>query len=217
MRVGICVIILLLTASSRSQTNEALEVLKDRMESIRAFTVNVELETAIDFIQMPIKRASMSYDREQGVQVTSDDFVLIPKKGLDLVMSELFRYDYITVPRGEEQVQGLESLVMNVIPEDKRADYAIATLYLSKQKNRLLQADIQTRKEGAYTVNMFYQKDEDILPSRVEVSFEVEKVKIPIRYLAREGEVDKEALKSEGAKKGKVILYLSDYAIELIK
>ncbi|THD65711.1 hypothetical protein E7Z59_14070 [Robertkochia marina] len=217
MKVGISVIFLFLTASSWSQTNEALEVLRARMESINAFTVNVELETAIDFIQMPVKRASMSYDRDQGVQVTSDDFVLIPKKGLDLVMSELFRYDYITVPRGEEQVQGLESMVMNVIPEDKRADYAIATLYLSKQKNRLLQADIQTRKEGAYTVNMFYRKDEDILPSRVEVSFEVEKVKIPIRYLAREGEVDKEALKSEGAKKGKVILYLSDYDIELIK
>lgn len=217
MKIGSSIILLFLSAFSWSQSNEALEELRGRMESIRAFTVNVELETAIEFIQMPVKRASMSYDREAGVQITSDDFVLIPKKGLDLVMSELFRYEYITVPRGEEQVQGMESVVMNVIPEDKRADYAIATLYLSKKRNRLLQADIQTRKEGAYTVNMFYQKDDDMLPSRVEVSFEVEKVKIPIRYLAREGEVDKEALKREGAKKGKVILYLSDYAIELIK
>lgn len=208
---------LFLSLSLWSQSGGAVELMRARLDQIASFTVSVQLETDIDFIQMPVKTAVMIYKRQEPVKVESDDFVLIPKKGLDLVMSDLFRYDYITVPRGDEQVNGIPCVVMNIIPDDKRADYAIATLYLDRSFNKLIQAEIQTRKEGAYTLNMSYSEEEDILPEKVEVSFEVEKVKIPIRYLAREGDVDKDALKSEGPKKGKVILYLSDYDIDLLK
>ncbi|WP_224489276.1 hypothetical protein [Robertkochia flava] len=105
--------------------------------------------------------------------------------------------------------------MLNIIPEDQRANYAIATLYLDKANNRLVEAQIQTRKEGAYTLDMFYESEGDILPDQVVVSFEVEKVKIPVRYLAREGEVDREAYKADGVKTGKVILYLTDYEIAM--
>lgn len=209
------IIALFSCALSMAQAEDAMKKLESRMDGIEAFTVDVKLETDIDFIQMPVKHARMFYERNNPVKVESDDFVLIPKRGLDLVLSEIFRYDYIAVPRGEEDKNGVTCTKLNVIPDDKRTAYAIATLYLDTQENRLVEAEIQTRKEGMYTVSMFYSQAQDILPERVEVSFEVEKVKIPIRYLAREGEVDKDAYRSDGVKKGKVILYLSDYEIAL--
>lgn len=200
-----------------SQSVEALDILRSKLDAIEGFTVNLELETAVDFIQMPVKKATMSYRQGEPVKINSDDFVLIPKRGVDLVMSELFRYPFITVPRGQALVNGRMCEVMNIIPEDKRADFAIATLYLDERYHRMMQVELQTRKEGAYSLLMFYSTEDDLLPEKVEVSFEVEKVKIPIRYLAREGEVDKKALRDDGPKQGKVILYLTDYDIALVK
>lgn len=198
-----------------SQVDKELEDFRSRLDGIESFSARVRLETDIDFIQMPVKTALMHYERDQPVKVESDDFVLVPKRGLDLVLTEIFRYKYLAVPRGEETRNGVVCTMLNVIPEDSRANYAIATLYLDKEENRLVEAQIQTRKEGAYTLEMFYSGKQDILPEEVVVSFEVEKVKIPIRYLAREGEVNREAIKADGVKTGKVTLYLSDYNIAL--
>lgn len=217
MKILLRILVFLIVTQGWSQAEKSLEALRERMDDIASFSVAVQLETDIEFIQMPVKNATMKYQRDQPVKVESEDFVLIPKRGLDLMMTELFRYDFITVPRGEQELGGASCYVMNIIPEDKRADYAIATLYLDKAHNKLVQAEIQTRKEGAYTLNMTYGRVDDILPEKVEVSFEVEKVKIPMRYLAREGEVDKEVIRAEGTKKGRVILYLSNYNIALIK
>lgn len=198
-----------------AQGEQSLERLRDRMDAITAFSAQVRLETDIDFIRMPVKSARMTYEREQPLKLESDDFVLVPKRGLDLVLWEIFRYEYLAVPRGEDIRNGTACVVLNVIPEDKRAKYAIATLYIDKQTDHLIEAEIQTRKNGAYTLKMFYTDTGDLLPGKVEVSFEVEKVKIPMRYLAREGEVNKELYKAEGVKTGKVVLYFDEYDIAL--
>ncbi|MBL7472698.1 hypothetical protein [Robertkochia sediminum] len=200
---------------AEAQETAILERLRTKMEQINAFSATVRLETDIDFIRMPVKTARMSYEREQPVKLTSEDFVLVPKRGLDLVMWEIFKYDYIAVPRGEAEKNNTLCTVLHVIPDDKKAQYAIATLFIDRQTDRLVEAEIQTRKQGAYTLTMDYAKPEDLLPEKVEVSFEVEKVKIPIRYLAREGEVNREAYKSDGVKTGKVVLYFDDYEIAL--
>lgn len=211
----ICLCLLGGVGVARAQDTLILERLRVKMEQIDAFSATVRLETDIDFIRMPVKTARMSYEREQPVKLTSEDFVLVPKRGLDLVMWEIFKYDYIAVPRGEVQKNNTLCTVLNVIPEDRKAQYAIATLYIDQQTDRLVEAEIQTRKQGAYTLNMNYNKPEDLLPEKVEVSFEVEKVKIPIRYLAREGEVNREAYKADGVKTGKVVLYFDEYEIAL--
>lgn len=209
------IFLLLCFSGVHAQDDPALERLREKMDRIASFSAHVRLETDIDFIRMPVKTAQMTYEREKPVKLTSEDFVLVPKRGLDLVMWEIFKYDYIAVPRGEAEKNNTACSVLNVIPDDKKAQYAIATLYIDRQTDRLVEAEIQTRKQGAYTLSMDYAKPEDLLPEKVEVSFEVEKVKIPIRYLAREGEVNREAYKSDSVKTGKVVLYFDDYEIAL--
>lgn len=198
-----------------AQSVEELDRLRDKMNDITSFSARVRLETDIDFIRMPVKTARMTYKREEPVKLESDDFVLVPKRGMDLLLWEIFKYDYIAVPRGQTLKGGVNCVTLNVIPEDKRAKYAIATLFIDTATDRLVEAEIQTRKQGAYTLNMFYDNKTNLLPDKVEVSFEVEKVKIPVRYLAREGEVDREAFKAEGLKTGKVVLYFDQYEIAI--
>lgn len=208
------VLISLLMQLGYGQEIAAFEAFKARAAAIEAFTAEVVLRTDIDFLNMPEKHAVMTYKKGKGVKLTSDDFVMVPKRGLDLALSELFAYPHITVDRGMADIRDISCMMLNVIPTDRSAEFSIATVYLDPENERVVQAEIHTTKEGVYTVDFFHGDSVEVLPEKVEVSFEVARVKIPVRYLAREGKVDKEAMKSEGTKTGRIILELSDYQIE---
>ena len=60
---------------------------------------------------------------------------------------------------------------------------------------------------------MHYQLAPDIFPDRVEVSFEIERIRIPLNFMGKGTQIDKEKLKSEGAKTGKIFMMLSNYQI----
>ncbi|WP_457831933.1 hypothetical protein, partial [Staphylococcus aureus] len=72
------------------------------MDSIQSFSVDLTLDVDIDFINMPTKKAKMKYTKNKPIRFSSDDFVMLPKRGLDFTLNSLLSYSYITVPRGEE-------------------------------------------------------------------------------------------------------------------
>lgn len=187
--------------------------IKQRMDSIEEFTAHLILDLDISFINMPTKTADMHYRKNKTTKFSSDDFVLIPKRGLDFSMNELLKYSFITVDRGVVEKDGSFYKVINVIPTDKKADFAIATLLLDTLNQRIIESEINTKKDGSYTLSMQYANSDMILPELVVVSFEIDRIKIPLNYMGKGTEVDKEELKSDGPKTGKIILQISDYKI----
>ena len=75
-------------------------MVKKKHESILAFQANVQVHVDVSFITMPDKEVQAVFRKGEELMVTSEDFVLIPKRGLDLSFSELFEYPYMTVDRG---------------------------------------------------------------------------------------------------------------------
>ncbi|WP_224489275.1 hypothetical protein [Robertkochia flava] len=90
MRIFLMCLGLLLSMNVHAQAELSLDKFRSRLDGIEAFKANVKLETDIDFIQMPVKTAVMYYERNQPVKVESEDFVLVPKRGVDLLLSEIF-------------------------------------------------------------------------------------------------------------------------------
>ena len=78
---------------------------------------------------------------------------------------------------------------------------------------RILKSEISTKTEGVFTTSMDYKNYMDALPVAVEVQFAVNSVKIPLRFLGKETEVDRNAIKKEGSKTGKIFLTLSEVQI----
>tara|TARA_R110002020_G_scaffold462220_1_gene681633 strand:- start:133 stop:795 length:663 start_codon:yes stop_codon:yes gene_type:complete len=187
--------------------------IRERMDSIEKFNANLKLEVDINFINMPVKDAQMKYTKGEDVKFLSEDFVLIPKRGLDLPLNEIFKYPFITLNRGVEMREGKPYKVINVIPDDKRADFSIATFLLDTVHKRIKESQITTKKDGSYSLNMSYPNPQNVLPSLIEVSFEMDKVKIPLRYMGKDADVDRKKLRSDEPKTGKIFLYISDYDI----
>jgi len=203
-------------ALSAQGVDEDLLRMKKRLDSVVYFQANLQLETDISFVHMPVKRALMKFEKGKPVQFSSNDFVLLPKRGLDFSLRSLFEYPVVTLVRNTSLKNGYTIKEINVIPADKRADFTIATLWINTSLRRVESAEISTSKDGTYALQMQYQQPLDIFPDRVEVNFEIERIRIPLNFMGKGTQIDKEKLKAEGSKTGKIFMMLSNYQIRYI-
>lgn len=204
------IFLFVLPFSPKAQTDlpESLQKVKEKIESVEKASGQVTLNLDIDFINMPEKQADIKYVKGKPVEYESDNFIFIPRKGLDFSWNSLFQYQFISVDRGTEIVNGKPIQTLNIIPDDKRADFAIMTLGIDIEQHQIISAEISTKKEGTFNLRFEYQ-DLSALPSYVEASFEMEKVKIPLNFMGSDTDIDRKSMRSQGAKTGKVFLELN--------
>jgi len=205
--------ILCFTGILAQEMDADLMKIKHRMDSIEQFSADLQLDLEAPFINMPTKHASMRYQKGKDTKFSSDDFVVLPKRGLDFAFSELFEHPFITVNRGVEIKNNQEVKVVNVIPTDNRSDMALATLYLDVENERIAGSEITTKKNGTYKLSMQYEKKEAILPDYVEVSFAMEKLKIPLNFMGSDTQIDRKTMRNMDTKTGKVMLQITNYSI----
>jgi len=200
-----------------AQVDGDLLKIKQRMDSIAQFTATIKLEVDISFINMPTKYAGMTYAKGKSPKYSSDDFVMIPKRGLDFTLDKIFEYPIITIDRGTEIRNGKQYKAINVIPTDKRADFSIATLLLDTVNQRVAESEINTKKDGTYILVMKYENGNVLLPAMVEVNFEIERIKIPLNFMGKGTDIDRKKMRAEGMKTGKIFLQMSNYQVKKIK
>jgi hypothetical protein len=210
----ITLLLLLLATCAFAQTPDAdLLRIKHRMDSVQQFTATVILDLDVPFIKMPTKTAQIKYVKGKKMAYSSNDFVMLPKRGLDFSLSEIFKYPFITVDRGMETRNGKALKVINVIPTDARSDLALATLYMDTRGARIMESEINTRKNGSYTLLMQYARAGNILPKYIEASFAIERLKIPFNFMGKDTKIDRKKMRSMDTKTGKIKMRLENYKI----
>lgn len=187
--------------------------LQQRLDTIVRYEAKVRISEDISFIDMPTKEAMVYFSKDEPLLIESKDFVLLPKRGLDFSLSELFRYPFITVDRGSEPKEGNSLRVVHLIPEDKKADFSIATLFIDAENLQVRELEINTRKEGTFYVELDYRSVTDLLPSKAVISFTVEKLRIPLNFMGKDSTIDRKSLRSDEPKEGRILLEISQYTI----
>lgn len=214
--IGLFIISSCIIARAQQHDPDLLQI-KSRMDSIQSFLVDLTLDVDIDFINMPSKKAKMKYTKNKPIKFSSNDFVMLPKRGLDFTLNSLLSYSYITVPRGEEIRNGKKYKALNIVPTDPQSDFSIALLLLDITNMRIAESEISTRKDGTYKLLMNYDKPMAVLPSKVEVAFEVQRIRIPFNFMGKDTDIDRKKMRASGSKTGKIFLTMSNYMIERIQ
>ena len=199
--------------TTAQSVDEDLLLIRERMMLIQDATAEATLNLDVDFINMPEKYARLHYQKGKPLRYSSDQFIVIPKRGLDFTWSELFNHEFMTVDRGEDTLEGRLLKVLNVIPLDKKADFAIMTLKIDVETKQILYSEITTKNEGTFNLQFGYHKA-GAFPSNVTVEFELERIRIPLNFMGKDLEIDKDEIKSSGPKKGKIFLALNWTYIE---
>ena len=199
------------------EMDPALLRLKDRMDSIEGFQARVRMEVDISFVNMPVKYAEVSYKKGEAIRISSEDFVMIPKRGLDLTLNELYKYPFMTLNLGKVSFAGRQCELIKVIPTTDQSDYSIATLWLDTAALRILKSQISTKKNGVFDIVYGYEGPQQQLPSEINVQFEVTGVKIPLRFLGKDTQVDREGIKENTQEKGAITLRLEAVQVTRIQ
>ncbi|WP_345949911.1 hypothetical protein ABDD95_00345 [Mucilaginibacter sp. PAMB04274] len=216
MRIVYCLLFLLSAQVIRAQKIDAdLIRIKQRMDSVKHFSATVTLDLDVPFIRMPTKKAQIKYTKGSRMKFSSQDFVMLPKRGLDFSMNEIFKHPFITVDRGQEKRNGKTLKVINVIPTDAQSDLVLVTLYMDARASRIMESEINTRKDGSYTLLMQYAAANNILPNYVEAAFAIERLKIPFNFMGKDTKIDRKKMRSMDTKTGKIKMRLSNYDIKL--
>ena len=213
MRIALVFFILIFARGASAQEDAAPDLvrIKGRLDSISGFTADLVLEVDVNLINMPRKTGVLTYRKGSPAEIQTDDFMLVPKKGLDFSLDQLLEYPYITVDRGASLQNGDSLRVINIIPTTDKADFSIAELTLNLSKNRLLRSTISTKRDGSYDVFLEYEKASDVLPAQIRIQFAVERIRIPLSFLGQDVEVDRKLKRSEEVKKGTITLYIENY------
>lgn len=184
-----------------------LLIIKHQLEGVIEAKARATLELDVNFINMPKKTADLHFQKGKPISYASDNFIIIPKRGLDFSWNELFKYKFMTVDRGTTEIQGETLKVLNVIPLDKKADFAIMTLKIDATLNQIIEAEITTRNEGTYSLLLAYDSS-SLFPEIIIVEFELERIRIPLNFMGKDASIDSKELKSEKVKSGKIYLTL---------
>ncbi len=213
-RLGI-LLLFLYSASGFCQTaEEQLSIVKVRLDSIETFLADIKLHVDISFIKMPDKEAQAAFKKGEDVVITSEGFVLIPKRGLDLSFSELFEYPYMAIDRGQVEGQSASLLAISILPSDNKADFSVANLHIDTQKQRITWAEINTKKDGTYTLRLTYPDSQAILPTTLDVSFEMDRIRIPLNFAGSDVTIDRKKMRKTDQKTGEITLTLNYRSIK---
>lgn len=207
-------IILLLIFISKGITAQEIDPnllrIKHQLDEVIEAKAHASLELDIEFINMPIKQAEFHFQKGRPISYASENFIIIPKRGLDISWSELFSHEFLTIDRGVESIGNKMLNVLNVIPTDKKADFAIMTLKLDTVNNHIIIADITTKNDGSYSLLLDYE-DNAPFPNKITVEFELERIRIPLNFMGKDVEIDKAQLKQNKLKTGKIFLTMNWY------
>jgi hypothetical protein len=124
-------------------------------------------------------------------------------------------YPFITVPVGFEAHNGLSLKVIHVIPSDDRSDLVMVTMKMDTVNQRIAVARVNTKKDGTYELKFTYDTPDKILPDDLEVSFQVERIRIPFNFIGKDTDIDRAKMKEDGEKEGKIFLAISNYSMEM--
>jgi hypothetical protein len=116
-----------------AQNEDASQILKtvlSKQEKINDYRVNIEIELDVEFINMPVKRAVMYYKHPRMIKFESDEFIMLPQKGLDFSLRKFLEQGFTSILTGYEPSGSIPNCWLSqkwkIIPARREATRSIS-------------------------------------------------------------------------------------------
>ena len=182
---------------------------KQKLELIKDYKADIDIHLDVDFIKMPDKHAKMYFKHPDKVRFTSDEFIMLPKRGIGISTRKLLVDDYLALYSGQEEINSKAHAVIKVIPEGDKSDIVLSTLWIDTDNVLISKMENTTRNSGSYLIHLIYGNSEIELPTEIKIRFLVKNLEIPLKFIGKNSTVDIDELKKEGDKEGVVTIKLN--------
>jgi outer membrane lipoprotein-sorting protein len=212
-----CVGLLVMIGHSFAQDeHELVKKVKAKLDKVSDYTAQGKMKIDVSFIDAPDSKVIVYYKKPDKFKVKKAGGIsILPKGGVSVNMGTLLSNEnYDIVPGKDAKVNGVDTKVVKLLPQDENSDVVLTTLYIEEKNSVIKKATVTTKENGSYEIELNYGKYIDWgLPDKVIFSFNAKDYKMPkgITFEYEKGDKKKEeALKN---KKGKIEITYSNYII----
>ncbi|MDA3861191.1 MAG: hypothetical protein PF445_08180 [Melioribacteraceae bacterium] len=190
---------------------ELLNLIQSEFNSIKDYSVDIEINIDMDFVDAPNSNAKLYFKQPNKVKIESDGFAIIPKQGLTFSPSELLTDSYSAILVKTELIDSFMVDVIKVIPLEDSSDILLSTLWVDPLYNVIRKIESVTKKMGTITIYLSYEHSQTpMLPSVAKFFFNTTN--------SGHGTMFKNSDKNESNKKkgnlsGNVIIKYSNYLL----
>ncbi|MFZ1798654.1 MAG: hypothetical protein WAU24_02225 [Chitinophagaceae bacterium] len=189
--------------------------LKEKLQKVHDYEATGILKTDVAFIKAPAGKIIVYYKNPDKFYLKRQGGIsILPKGGMNVNMASMMSFDYLAIDAGESLVNGVNTRVIKLLPNDEKSELILSTLYIDPVKMLLQKAITTTRSNGTYEMLMSYGKYASFgLPDKVDFSFNTKDYKIPKGVTLEFNDADKADMEKMKNKKGKVEITYSSYII----
>ena len=187
------------TLVAQELTDENIVALKSKYDIETDLKCQIMIRIDVDGMVIPDKEVYVEFSKDRKTRVQGKGLSLLPKRGT----VEQFRNLLSTPMQAIFLSKKGEYLVYKLVSLDPSSDWITADIVIDPGALLIYESVVNTRKHGTFsTINQY---GTGAYPTRTEVSFEVRKFSLPLKFIGGEqNEQSRQQKELDG--KGTVIL-----------
>ena len=216
---SICIILVLALNSTINtygqprDVNGIIDSVEARLNRVVDYQANIEVEVDVDFIKMPVKHATILYKQPDKIKLISDEFLMLPKRGLGKRVTKILEEPYTALYLGEDTINGRIQHLIRIVPMGRKPEVILATWWVDTSTFQISRNESNLRDGGSFVIDFIYEHKQDILPKEMVFSFEIEKLNLPLKFIGKSQGIETDPSEMKPVSQGKVYLRFSEYRI----
>jgi hypothetical protein len=188
-----------------------LDSAANRLSGISSYSVEATFDVDIDFLNMPVKTARITYEAPDKLNIDADGLLLVPRVGMRPFLRRFNNDNFVPLYIGEEKLKGMDCHVVKLIPLKQKGQVVLATVWIRQHDFLVGRWETFTKRAGRIQMDLEYHGE--VLPSMMIVKFEVSGMNIPLKYFGNEVELDKTLVKEGEELSGTITIRFNRYRI----
>lgn len=197
---------------AQSDPGSLVKALSEKIQQVEKYSVDIRVTVEIDFVNIEERKAKVFFEKPDQFEIKSSGILLLPKKGVEMDYLQLFNTEYTAIDEKSEEVNGIPSRLIKVIPMDSGLDIILAQLWIDEENLRLLRMQTYTKSSGSYMVDFSYGNNPFDLPAGIRVEFDVKNMTLPSSMTGDFENLSK-SFGKKGITKGAVNIEYSNYEV----
>ena len=207
-----------LTVQSQDKDpDEILQKVLSTFEKINDYSVDVRIKVDVSFLKIPDMEAKIYFKQPDKMRIKSDNFAMLPKQGFNFSPVSLLRKSHTAIFVKFENLRGIETAVIKVIPLEEKSEMILSTLWIDLENYVIVKVESSARPSGTFTIDFNYKKtDSDFyLPSKMTFTFPADQMLIRgnIKDPFNSSDDKDDSEKKDDKNEGKVTVSYSNYIV----
>lgn len=195
--------------SQDTNSDELLNQIKDKLNKVNDYSVDVEVSINMDFIKMPKSKAQLFFKKPDKIKFNSTGFAILPKAGVDFNPQKILEFDLTSAIIGDTLIDSETLKIVQIDPKGDSLKFKSAIMFIDDSKTLIKQINLIADYGAKIETSFKYNGETDFaLPSEI-------KINIDISEIDENEEKKNKRSKMPNNFKGDIIIKYSNYKVNL--